>query len=239
MTFYQHKMSPSTVKKFSKSLIDHLRQNATIVKELDDEEETSDEIFYLDVADEEKLPVRFYNILHALVQMRVVDIAQLEGSGVLLYYNHNQLDELATVTRTHVRLPRIHYLTLLTTHDFFTFFDLINGSYVQQGNALQINFGAAGVNETADSLLFRFFKKLRTNYRMEGKYCGKAWISYDDIATIADMPHTRDAQLSAIQLLAVLTNENTQYFPIESAIDLELNWRQLNHHYMAPPQERK
>ena len=48
--------------------------------------------------------------------------------------------------------------------------------------------------------------------------------------------HAQENHLAAMQYLTVLQNDDILYFPIESMVNLELNWEQIDDDYCVPPE---
>lgn len=160
-----------------------------------------------------------------------------DGWPILLYITEKADGPQPTITRSHVRLPKLSYLITLTAEDFFLLFRLIANTKVgPSGDSFIINFPAAGVDNLSQSTLMPFFMPLITNYRMNPDYCDKKWTSYDVVKFIAALEPTQHNQLYAMQYLTAMQNPDLLYFPVETSVELELDWEQTTDDYCVPPE---
>lgn len=160
--------------------------------------------------------------------------------GIIILVSESADGKMPTVTDSHVRLPKLSHLITLTPDDFFAIFRLIStAKKTQTPDALNLNFPAAGLQSLAKSSLSQFFTLMRTNYRINPDYADRKWTERKSLNFIANLEPTRDNQLSAMQYLTALQNKDLLYFPIETAIELELDWQQVSDDYCVPqPDER-
>lgn len=160
-----------------------------------------------------------------------------DGWPMILYITEKADGPKPTVSRFHIRLPKLSYLITLVPEDFFLLFRIIaNAKVTSTNDSLTLNFPAAGVDDLSGSPLQPFFMPLITNYRMNQEFCDKKWTSYEVIKFIAAIEPTRDNQLSAMQYLTAMQNPDLLYFPVETSVELELDWEQTTDDYCVPPE---
>lgn len=162
-------------------------------------------------------------------------IVPTEG-GTFIIFNPEANGRTPTVSSTHIRLPKLSHLITLTPSDFFTLLRLLNTAkptYV--GAALQLNLPAAGIDDFPRHILYQFFTMLRTNYVMNVDLADSKWTPRAELPRIANLQPTRENQLVAMQYLTSNQNKDLLYFPVDSMIDLDLEWEQLNNDYARPP----
>ena len=144
---------------------------------------------------------------------------------------------IPTISPSHIRLPKLSYLITFTPEDFFSLFRLLaSARNTPSKDSLALNPPAAGIDSLQCSPLDPFFLLMRTNYKMNPEYCDRKWTSRDAIKFVSQLEPTRDNQLSAMQYLTALQNPDILYFPIETSIELQLDWEQVNEDYCLPPQ---
>lgn len=182
------------------------------------------------------------NTIYNLQASGYVTLSPFGKSGfpILLCLNTKADGPKPTITRSHIRLPKLSNLITLTPDDFFLLFRLLSGSHTNgPGDSLILNFPAAGIDNLSHSTLLPFFMPLITTYRMNPDYCDKKWTSREVIDFIAALEPTRDNQLSAMQYLTAMQNPDLLYFPVETSVELELDWEQTTDEYCVPPEQPK
>lgn len=211
-----------------------MRQNAKIVRAPTDDENV--EVFYATYAEYRRWPDEMLRIINALRVANFLLMTPL-GEGFYLFNTETANGPTPTITPTHIRLPKLSHLITLVPSDFFLLLRLLaTAKNTQTGDSLSLNFGAAGIQNLAFSAIDQFFIKLRVNYRMNPDYCDRKWTPRDAIKFLANLEPTRENQLSAMQYLTVLQNEDLLYFPLDAMIDLELDWEQVSDDYCTPPE---
>lgn len=164
-----------------------------------------------------------------------VDVVPYDDDHIQLYITEKAVGPVHTISPTHVRLPKLSYLITLCPEDFFALLRLIaTAKNTQSKDSLSLNPPAAGVPDLNSSALEPFFMLLRTNYRMNADYCDRKWTDREAIKYLAELEPTRDNQLCAMQYLTALQNPDLLYFPIETSIELELDWQQVSDDYCLP-----
>ena len=144
---------------------------------------------------------------------------------------------ISTVTPSHIRLPKLSHLITLVPDDFFLLMKLLaTAKNTQTGDSLSLNLGSCGIQSLEFTPLDPFFTKLRVNYRMNPEYCDRKWTPRDAIKFLSKLEPTTENQLAAMQYLTVLQNEDILYFPLESMVNLELEWDQVDDNYCIPPE---
>lgn len=143
----------------------------------------------------------------------------------------------ASVSAGFVRLPKLSHLITLTPEDFFSLFRLLANSKRPTPNSLSLDPHQAGIEDFQSSIIYPFFELLKTNYRISRDYMDKKWTPNDAIALIAALEPTRDNQLSAMQYLTAIQNSDLLYFPVETVVELQLDWDQVSEEYCVPPDQ--
>lgn len=233
MPYYRKQLTYDEIAPYAQKMLLWLRQNCPVVKEY----EEGCEIFFMDKTKMDAMWSQHQNVF-AVMQARgwceFVPWTTDRSIGIVIFFPDSEGPK-PTITPTHVRLPKLSHLITLTPEDFFALFKLIStAKNTQTGNSLMLNTAAAGVENLATSPLFPFFTKLRVNYRMNETYADAKWTSRDDIKFLAGLEQTRDNQFSAMQFLTARQNKDLMYFPMETVIDLELDWPQVTDDYCLP-----
>lgn len=212
-----------------------LRTNCPVVTEY---QEDGKEAFLLD---EKQARTTLDEFKHQLYLMQGGGFAQFIPYTVdrhvgLILINETADGPVQTISPSHVRLPKLSHLICLTPADFFALFRVLNtAKNTQTGNSLMLNPAKAGVVSIEQSPLYPFFTKMRVNYRMNPDYADRKWTDRDYIKFIAELEPSRDNQLSAMQLLTASQNSDLLYFPVETVVQLELDWEQVTDDYCVPP----
>lgn len=167
-----------------------------------------------------------------------MDVLPLGTEGFYLYSTRGAEGKIQTVTRTHVRLPKLSHLITLCPKDFFLLLSLIaTAKNTQTGDSLALNPATCGISDINNTGVGQFFTKMRVNYRINDEYCDRKWTPRDAIAFLSKLEPTQENHLAAMQYLTVLQNSDILYFPLESMINLELNWEQVDDDYCIPPED--
>lgn len=232
MPFYRRKVTYDELAPLVQQFRDFLRQNCSLVKEAD---EYSQEVFLVDKKESNRIRVTFEKSWNALACAGFLEAVPFDYNHIMVYFYEQADGPVQTVTPTHVRLPKLSYLITLCPEDFFALLRLVaTAKNTQSQNSLSLNPPAAGLTSLSNSPLEPFFTKLRTNYRFNIDYSDRKWTPRDAIKYLADLDATRDNQLSAMQYLTALQNPDLLYFPIETSIELELDWQQISDDYCVP-----
>lgn len=212
-----------------------LRTNCPVVTEY---QENGEEAFLLD---ENKCRVTLEEFRWQLYAMQNAGYAQFipyvtDRSVGLILINEKAEGPVQTISPSHIRLPKLSHIICLTPSDFFALFRVLNtAKNTPTGNSLMLNTAKAGVTAIEQSPLYPFFTKMRVNYRMNPDYADRKWTDRDYIKFLAELEPTRDNQLSAMQLLTAAQNKDLLYFPVETVVQLELDWEQVTDDYCVPP----
>ena len=232
MPFYRKKITYDELAPFVQKFRDFLRQNCSLVKEADD---YAQEVFFVDKSQSEYIRSTFEKSWNALACAGFLEATPFDYNHIMVYFYEKADGPIQTVTPSHVRLPKLSYLITLTPEDFFTLLKLVaTAKNTQSKDSLALNPPAAGIQSLAKSTLSPFFTLLRTNYRFNIEYCDRKWTPRDAIKFLSTLEPTRDNQLSAMQYLTALQNPDLLYFPIETSIELELDWQQVSDDYCVP-----
>lgn len=207
-----------------------------MVKEPTDSDPT--EVFYITREQYRAwYPEDIFRVVNALRIGGFLEMLPCGADAFYLYSTRGAEGKTPTVTISHVRLPKLSYLITLSPNDFFLLLRLIaTARNTQTGDSLSLNPAACGITDLASTTIAPYFTKMRVNYRMNDDYCDRKWTPREAIAFLSRLEPSRDSQLSAMQYLTVLQNDDILYFPIESMIDLELEWEQVSEEYCIPPE---
>ncbi len=158
--------------------------------------------------------------------------------GYLVYFPEDESVPKPTISKSHVRLPKLSFLVTLIPEDFFAILKIVAEAKTMSPTTIAINPMVAGIHDLERSPIGVFFSLVRTNYRMNADYADRKWTAFSDIKAVADLNPTPENQLYAIQYLTALQNDDIQYFPTESMINLDigLDWPQMDNDYVVPPQ---
>lgn len=237
MAFYKKRATFHTIENTCEPLLLFLRQNCHVVKE---EDGTAPlwgvrEAFYADKEAMDKISTLYKNINGLMRIGHFIEVAPLNynWSEVLIFVLEDKETFTPTISKSHVRLPKLSHLITLTPEDFFAVFRILaSGKNTGPGTSLIIS------NETQFSAAIApFFITNDKTYRTNPEYTDRKWTRRDDIAFIAALDPTRDNQLSAMQYLTARQNPDLMYFPVDSAVQLELEWDQVSEDYVIPQSE--
>lgn len=190
------------------------------------------EAFYADKQAMDKIESLYKNIYGMMRLGDFIETAPLnyDWSEIMIYVLEDKEAFLPTVSKTHVRLPKLSHLITLTAEDFFSLFKLIaSGRVAPYGNSFVI----PGEMEIAPAIA-QFFVTNDKTWRTNPEFADKKWTERQDIEFIASLDPTRDNQLSAMQFLTARQNPDLLYFPLESSIALELDLEQIDENYCVP-----
>lgn len=238
MRFARKTVSMAHIKHLLPPIQAYLRQNCIL---LEDVETSNDEHFaeaYLITGKQiNELYVTQFNQLRTLELSRAVGIAPMGNDrSLLLFWIADDVGGFdMSVSRTHIRLPKLSHLITLTPDDFFLLFRILATSSRATSNALSLDLSAADCEDFESSIIYPFFEILKTNYRISKDYMDKKWTPNEVIALIASLEPTRDNQLSAMQYLTAIQNSDLLYFPVETVVELQLDWDQVSDEYCVPP----
>lgn len=233
MPYYRKYLSYKEIAPYVQRLRVWLRTNCPVVKEY---EEYGEEAFFFD---ETTIKTAFNDFRHYLYVLQNANFAHYvpyvaDNHVGCLIINERADGEMPTVSRSHIRLPKIEHLMTLTPNDFFNMMKLISNTPISAGLTIIVNPAIINMTSIEESALFPFFQKVKTNYRMNADYADKKWTKIEDIKFIAGLEPTRDNQFSALQYLSSQRRTDLLYFPVETVIQLELDWQQVTDEYCVP-----
>lgn len=211
-----------------------MRTNCPVVKEY---EEFGQEAFFYD---EHTIKASLDEFRHQLYVLQGAGFAQFipwvtDTTVGMLIINEKADGVMQTVSPSHIRMPKLSHLICLTPEDYFGLLRVLDtAKNTQQGNSLSLNPAAAGYSSIDSSPLYPFFTKMRVNYRMNPDYSDKKWTRREDIKFLSSLAPTRDNQLSAMQYITAHQNNDLLYFPVETVVNLELDWQQITDEYCLP-----
>ena len=220
MPFYRHQLTFAQLEPLIETFLEFLRNEATIVK--DSTEEDDCEVFFIDLTISELFKTKYRAQAYTLVAAGYMQQVPFDNEHLLIYYDPHKQGIQQTVSPRHLRIPKLTYLMPLTPEDFFNYFYILHTSKNASFNTLSLNLSALDPK----SVIYAFFTKLKVNYRLNIKIASPHWTPRELIAILANIPPTRDNQLAALQYLAVAENEDVAYFPTESMLALDLEWKE-------------
>lgn len=238
MRFARKKVSMAEVQKLLPPIQRYLRQNCSLLEDIEtSRSEYFSECYLMTGAQLNELYHANYGAMATLELARVVGIAPCndDRSQILLWIASEIGGFDASVTPGYIRLPKLSHLITLTPEDFFALFRILANARRATNNSLAIDTTVAGIIDFQSSILFPFFELLKTNYRISKEYMDKKWTPNEAIALIAALEPTRDNQLSAMQYLTAIQNSDLLYFPVETVVELQLDWDQVSEDYCVPP----
>lgn len=195
------------------------------------------ECFYANTQTYRSWPVEHLQRINALRVANLLVMVPVDKDGFYIFSTNNSNGPIPTVTMSHIRLPKLSHLITLVPSDFFLLMRLIaTAKNTPSGDSLSLNLGSCGIQSLDYTPLSPFFMKLRTNYRMNPDYCDRKWTPRDAIKFLSKFEPTIENQLAAMQYLTVLQNEDILYFPLDSMVNLELEWEQVDDDYCIPPE---
>lgn len=235
MPYYRRHLTFDEVAPHIQKLRLWLRQNCPVIKEY--EGDYCEEAFFFDEAQMHNMIAEFNKELYICQNAGFAEFLPFTSDGKVgvALIKQSADGPMVTVTPTHIRLPKLSHLICLTPEDFFGLLRICNtAKNTQTGNSLMLNPAAAGYTSVETSPLYPFFTKMRVNYRMNPDYADKKWTSREDIKFLAAQDPSRDMHLSAMQYLTAAQNADLLYFPMESVVQLELDWQQATDEYCVP-----
>lgn len=237
MPFYGRRVTYEDFAPHVKKLRDHLRRSTTCLCEDNEMDDNIVDCYLVDNNQIHFICQTYYKEWNALRSAKYLDFVPWGrvGGGVIYFYKEAN-GPVQTVSPTHIRLPKLSNLITLCPEDFFALLRIIAGAKnTPSKDSLSLNPAAVGIDDLSTSTLDPFFSKVRVNYRLNPEYTDKKWTDREVIAFLAKLDPTRDNQFSAMQYLTVMQNSDLLYFPVETAIDLELDWQQVSDDYVIPP----
>lgn len=234
MAFYRKLITYEDVEPHLKRVKKFLRENGELVNFPN---EDGYELFVFDEKPGNLAFDKFSTEMMLLMGGRFIQLIPLEPKRYMISVSDMRAGYEQTISPTFIRLPKLSHLISLVPEDFFKLMRLIGDSKISQTkNSIQLDLikeGLAGVLE--ESNIGHFFQLVRSNYRINTEYADKKWTSFEDIRMLAKLEPTRENHFSAMQYLTVRQNQDVMYFPIDSAVDLELSdWQQISEDYVIP-----
>jgi hypothetical protein len=232
MAFYKKRVTYEELSPHIQKFLELLRRNSSVIQEGG---EGQQEVFYVDKTIAERFSTEFYNAYQPLRMSKFVTLVPYDYDHLLVYFDPAAAGPQPTVSSGYIRLPKLPYLINFIPEDLFLLLRLIaTAKTMLSGDSIALDLGAAGCPSLEASAVYPYFTKLRVNYRMNPDYCESEWTPRDAISTVANMPPTRDNQLSALQYLTAIKNPDLIYFPLETMIEIGVDWEQMNDQYCVP-----
>ena len=237
MAFYRKKASFHTIERTAEPLLLFLRQNCHMIKEENGEAPLFNvrEAFYADKEAMDKISSLYKNIYSMMRVGDFIEIAPVacDWSEVAIYVLTEKDAYLPTASTTHIRLPKLSHLITLTPDDFFSIFQILAAAQtISTGSTFKIQ-----ENMPIPPAVAPFFVTNDKTQRMNPEYADRKWTLKSDIKFLSTLEPTELNQLYAMQYLTARQNPDLLYFPVESAIQLELSWDQISDDYVIPSQE--
>lgn len=234
MSFYRKRANYQTIEQQCEPILNYMRANCYVIKTDETPPDSGiREAFILNQEQMQDIDSKFKNLRYILRLGDFMEVAPLNNqwSELVCYVLEGKKTFTATASRTHVRLPKLSHLITLSPDDFFCLFKAIAASTnVSYGNTFSIP-GDVPISPVVAQF---FTTESGKSWRPSEEYADKKWTTKEDIAFIAALDPTRDNQFAAMQYLTVRQNSDILYFPLESAIALELEWDAVNDDYVIP-----
>jgi len=225
MAFYKNVLKYADVAAATQRLVDELRATRG-VKEIKHPEASQEQyLFSLHF-----LPQNAKDGSQALVEAYMpmwysgyTQIYPSESGYMLLISDDNRRG--ITVSKTHIRLPKLSHLITLIPEDFFTLLNLIATAAPAPPtyNYLSLRTAQCGVHNLETHNLSLFFTRAVTNYKINPEIANPKWLPLKSIKQMATLTPTLTHQLQVMQYFTALQNEDVYYFPLETALELELS----------------
>jgi hypothetical protein len=210
-----------------------MRQECTNAKELTEE---GLEVFLITPENFKTIREKYANLFAFLIESKFADYSPMGGGTYAFYWCKEASGGLITVSKTHVRLPKLSHLITLVPRDFFTLIRLVTtAKNTQTMDSLSLNPPAVGIQVFEQSPLYQFFTVLRVNYRFNVEYADRKWTPRAILNEIAALEPSRETHLSAMQYLTAQQNDDLLYFPADAAVDFEWELEPINDDYVVPP----
>lgn len=233
MPFYKKKITYDEIAPHIQKFRTWMRNNCPVIQEYAEDLDITEAFL---IGPEQRPEYhRNIKILSFLFESKFVQVVPLEDDCGIFYWYKVADGQQQTISPTHLRLPKLSHLITLTPIDFFTLLRLISTSKkTPAGDSISLNVAAAGIQSLEKSCLNQFFTKLRTNYRVNPDYADRKWTDRTAIDHVARLSPNRENQLMAMQFLTAIQNNDLLYFPLETSLDLELDWEQMDNDYCIP-----
>lgn len=215
----------------------YLRQNCVLLTDVEAPDDAYSECYLITGQQANELISYNYGAITALKTCGAVGMEPAtENRSQLIFWIAKDIHSFEmSVSPGFIRLPKLSHLITLTPEDFFALFRILATSTRATTNSLALNPHLAGVQDFSSSILFPFFELLKTNFRISKEYMDKKWTPNEAIALVAALEPTRDNQFSAMQYLTAIQNSDLLYFPVETVVELQLDWDQVSEDYCVPP----
>lgn len=227
-----------TVQYVGADLLRYLRANCTTLKPDDSEIRFGvKEAFLANDQHVTTINDKYHNVFASMRIGGFLDIAPIDpyGENVIIYLLENRDKNFPTSSKTHFRLPQLQYLLTLTPEDFFLFLQLLSTTNtIPSGTSFFLN-----TSNEITAALTPFFMTNDKTWRLNPEFADRRWTSKDDVEFLAALDPTTSNQLYALQYLASRTDSTIFQFPIDTSIELELEWQQISPFYVAPDNEQR
>lgn len=233
MPFYKKRADFHTIENTCEPFLLFLRQNCEVLK-IDDGDMLNGvkEAFFCR-PEELKMIERQYKSLYEVMRyadyiaMQPVDLLR---TAYIVYILEDKKAFTPTISKIAYRLPKLSHLITLTPEDFFAVFQILEKCRpVAVGSALIMP-----ADTYIPSAIAPFFITNDKSWKINPDFADSKWTNIDDVLFIAQLDVTERNQLYAMQYLTARQNSDLLYFPVESAVALELEWDQVNEDYVIP-----
>lgn len=236
MAFYRKQANYHAIEDVCGNIIYFFRNNLPVVKpEESGIEDDVKEAFLVTRKELRIIEDKYSNLWNLMHYSDTIDAMPLDDSyeNFIIYIREDKNIKKQTMTRSHIRLPKLGYLITLTPQDFFNVFKiLMNSTTTAYGTSVVLNDPTL-----LTPAITQYFITNDAAIRTNPEYTDRKWTCKEDIALIANLPATPLNQLYAIQYLNARNNLDLLYFPVDTAVQLELDWDQLTESYVAPQPE--
>lgn len=231
MFYYKRKLTYADLMPLIKELRTYLSENAILVSP---QTEETLETFLVTSKNKEIVPREYAAQYIALVSAKMLYMVPFNNDETkyLVCFDQQASGIEPTVSPSHVRLPKLSYLTTLTAEDFFKFITLISTAKNTASNdSLRLFPSTINLQSIQSSIFEPFFVLLRTNWRFNLEYAAPRWTPRKALTFLSSLFPSKENQLAALQYLIAVQGENTLYFPADTSVELELDWPQISSTY--------
>jgi len=155
-----------------------------------------------------------FALIHTTGRLQTIPI---DDQTTLLLVSSTPYLEKATIAANYYRLPKLSHLIQLIPEDFFLFFHTLSAAKLTQQKT-----GLILENPDVPYPLNHFLIKQKTSYVLNSNLADKKWTPVPAIRQIAALDPSAANQLTAMQLITAIQNQDTWLFPTQAAVNLEI-----------------
>ncbi len=202
-------------------------------------DDLSETAFFFNPGDYDKLHQQKIITWIRIMRMYNEGVDMPFGDGYVVFFTPQPQNFKPTASKTHLKMPKLSHLITLSPEDFFTLIQILYSSETLSSNSLlKLDLESVNINDIESETIAPFFKKERINYRLNHEFCDRKWTRREALHVIADLEPTEVNAYYAMQYLTAIQNPDLLYFPLNTAVELELDWPQITDDYCVPQPEQ-